>query len=588
MKNIETPDKMHLTKLIEELRYGRFVIPDFQREFKWQPSDVNELLKSVFEDYYIGTLLLWRASLDNLNKLSCEPIYGFKQKIDPYHIVLDGQQRLSALYYAFFAPDINFPNRKNRYIFYVDIPELLNQNFEDAFRYEWLPNRVSKFFNGWEWQHENKVFPLYIFGGKQKKFYKWLDEYESFWKAKNYDGYHTEREKIEQFFEDNRSNYEVSYIELDRDIEIGKVCDIFTRINNTGVRLSIFDLLNALARPRNIKLKEMWRNVSEDFEPFLFNNTQVQVLQTMSILLQKYCAPKYLYYLVPNETKVIKLSDGTKKEIVLLQSREDFIEQWNLAVKEILKSLKILTNPRGFGIIHQKFFPYPTMLPIFTALQIEKNKAEYQEKRNLSDKINQWYWASLFTKNYSSSVESQMTQDYIQMKRWFKDDSEIPKVIEQFKNEIDNLYLENEQRAGSAIYKAIFNILVKKGARDWNTFDLPEYSELEDHHIVPKSWGNKYKIKEINSILNRTPISDETNKKVIGNKLPNEYLRDIFKNSNNDKEIYDLLKTHLISRKSVEILLRKPFTSEDFYQFLEERKKSILSEIKKVINTFYE
>ena len=33
---------------------------------------------------------------------------------------------------------------------------------------------------------------------------------------------------------------------LDRDLEIDKVCDIFTQINSRGIRLDVFDLVNAL------------------------------------------------------------------------------------------------------------------------------------------------------------------------------------------------------------------------------------------------------------------------------------------------------------------------------------------------------
>ena len=60
------------------------------------------------------------------------------------------------------------------------------------------------------------------------------------------------------------NQYDISYIELDRDIEVAKVCDIFTRLNSTGMELTIFDLMNAMLRPKDIYLKKMWRAVSVD------------------------------------------------------------------------------------------------------------------------------------------------------------------------------------------------------------------------------------------------------------------------------------------------------------------------------------
>ena len=78
MKNIETPDKKNLISIINDLRDGKYAIPDFQRDFEWTPRDVVDLIKSIFEDYYIGTLLLWKASNENIDYLSCIPIYGSK------------------------------------------------------------------------------------------------------------------------------------------------------------------------------------------------------------------------------------------------------------------------------------------------------------------------------------------------------------------------------------------------------------------------------------------------------------------------------------------------------------------------------
>src|SRR6266404_4651620 len=116
MKDAQKPDHISLSTLIGRIREGRFVIPDFQREFEWKASDIRQLMKSIFLDYYIGSLLLWKGKKENFDALSCEPIYGYHGNGNAEHIVLDGQQRLTAIYYAFTAPERNLPTRSNRFL----------------------------------------------------------------------------------------------------------------------------------------------------------------------------------------------------------------------------------------------------------------------------------------------------------------------------------------------------------------------------------------------------------------------------------------------------------------------------------------
>ncbi|RLB14371.1 MAG: hypothetical protein DRG35_05460, partial [Deltaproteobacteria bacterium] len=135
MKDAQKPDHISLNTLVSRLKEGRFVIPDFQREFEWQPWDIKDLMRSIFLDYYIGSLLLWKGKKENFNSLSCEIIYGFDNKTgqlswdygpgNPEYIVLDGQQRLTALYYAFVAPNVALPNRKNRAVYFVHVDKFM-------------------------------------------------------------------------------------------------------------------------------------------------------------------------------------------------------------------------------------------------------------------------------------------------------------------------------------------------------------------------------------------------------------------------------------------------------------------------------
>lgn len=112
MKDAQKPDHISLNTVINRLKEGRYVIPDFQRDFEWKPWDINDLMRSIFRDYYIGSLLLWKGKHSNFDALACEPVYGFSgNRDDREHIVLDGQQRLTAMYYTFMAPEDALPNR---------------------------------------------------------------------------------------------------------------------------------------------------------------------------------------------------------------------------------------------------------------------------------------------------------------------------------------------------------------------------------------------------------------------------------------------------------------------------------------------
>ena len=559
MKHIEKAESKHLDKIISDIRDGKYVIPDFQREFEWNPWDVNGLIASIFMDYYIGTLLLWKASDKNVKVLSCEGIKGFNGTLKPEHIVLDGQQRLTAMYFAFFNPDIVYPKRKSRCYFFMNIKFLVEENYEEALYYKWEGIWYNDFLESPEQQYEHNVFPLQVIGKGTWEMMDWLKGYEQYWKNQQEINAKVETSELnedEKQSHNNRallikeslgfvpeitkvlrellSDYNLSYIELDREISVAKVCDIFTHINSKGVALNIFDLLNAILRPYDIYLKDMWRNVSEELSYTDQDKMKIYVFQVMSILEQTYCSSKYLYYLVPDTEKTTK-ENGSKKKVVLIKSKEEFETKWNSAVEALKKTIYTLKNPRDFGAINSTFVPYPSIIPAFTAIKKHVEQKGYKNILDVNAKIKKWYWSSIFTLNYSSSVESTSAKDFIDMKKWFDDDTQEPENYIKFIQDLENQSFQKQNSKGSAIYNAIFNILILNEARDWYTSELPEYETLDDHHIVPHSWGKKNIGNDINSILNKTPLSPTTNRHIINSRLPNEYLAEMLENNGSEK-----------------------------------------------------
>jgi len=374
-----------------------------------------------------------------------------------------------------------------------------------------------------------------------------------------------------------------AYIELDRDLEIDKVCDIFTQINSKGVRLDIFDLINALLKPKGLQLKHLWREAARQLDLVQTERMNVYILQVMSILAQAYCSPKYLYYLLPGQEKVVRAPDGSLHREILVASVDDFRDRWSTAVEALDRAIALLRQPQEFGAISSQYLPYVSILPAFAGLQAEGRALPPEQQLDARDKIRRWYWASVFTNRYSGAVESTAARDFLDVRNWFTNGTAEPSLIAEFQQRFRSLDLHREIKRGTSIYNGIFNLLVIRGARDWMTGYVPHYGDLDDHHIVPKDWGQSQGIgTEIDAILNRTPLSAETNRHVIRDRLPNEYLPELIE-ANGEGTVRETLETHLISRDAFDILLRDPFTVENLHEFLDERRRTILQGIEDLL-----
>ena len=597
MKDLQKPDHVSLNTLIERLREGRFVIPDFQREFEWKPWDIRELMRSIFLDYYIGSLLLWKGKQENFDALSCESVYGFNGDSRSEYIVLDGQQRLTALYYAFLAPDVPLPNRSNRAVYFVSVDKFMNEEYDNAFHYDWLSRRVSKILGNREAQFAEHIFPLSVVGAGGWDLPNWVQGYEQYWKdaidvaegngndeaAKKAKLYAANATAFGDHLKGITNQYQVSYIELDQELELDKVCDIFTKINSRGVRLDVFDLVNALLVPKGVQLKHMWRDAQARLEFVDTEKMNVYILQVMSILRQGYCSPKYLYFLLPGQEKLVREPDGTRRKEILVPHNDEFEKRWHQAVDALERAIKLLRHPQEFGAVSSKYLPYVSILPVFAALQAHVKTCLPGLQLDAQRKTRHWYWASVFTNRYSGSVESTSSGDFRDVKAWIDDDVAKPALIQEFKTRFRNMKLRGEIKRGTSVYNGIFNLLILQGARDWITGNIPQHDDLDDHHIVPSSRGAKnLSGNAVHTILNRTPLTADTNRKVIGDKLPNAYLPELIE-QNDEKDVHAILETHFISPAALKILLRDPFTQNDFEDFISERQRTLQDAIETLL-----
>jgi hypothetical protein len=596
MKDAQKPDHVSLTTLIGRLREGRFVIPDFQREFEWLPWDIRDLMRSIFLDYYIGSLLLWKGTKESFEALACESLHGYEGNGNAEHIVLDGQQRLTAMYYAFLAPNVPAPNRANRFLFFIRVDRFMEEAYDEAFHYDWTQWGVN-ITKDEAAQYENHYFPLSVMGQSGWELGDWVQGYERHWR-KRFDattaaGDGTAADAALRNADNARDfgrhlkaiteQYQIAYIELDRELEIDKVCDIFTQINSRGIRLDAFDLMNALLKPRGLQLKHLWRDAAPRLTFVETERMNVYILQVMSILRQSYCSPKYLYYLLPSQAKSVREPDGSLRREILVKDIAEFHRLWVEAVDALARAIDLLRHPQEFGAISSRYLPYVSILPAFAALQVQARTLPPSRQLDAQHKIRHWYWASVFTNRYSGSMESTSARDFLDVKAWFDDDTAAPALLAEFRTRFQSLDLRKEVRSGSSVYNGMFNLLVRRGARDWMTGNVPQYGDLDDHHIVPKGWGRERDLGTlVDTILNRTPLTADTNRVVISDRLPNAYLPELIAQNGEDR-VRATLESHFISPAAFDILLRDPFTLTDFEAFLAERQRSLQEAIEDLL-----
>jgi len=597
MKDAQKPDHVSLNTLIMRLKEGRFVIPDFQRDFEWRPWDISELMRSIFLDYYIGSLLLWKGKKENFSALSCESVYGHTGSGNPEYIVLDGQQRLTAMYYAFLSPNAPLPNRTSRAFYFIRVDKFMAEEHDRAFGYDWHTKHWSQVLSDQQEQFAAHLFPLSVIGSGGWALYDWLQKYEKYWDTKTTEAkdcgdieamkqaaaHVANAKQFGEYVKEITEQYQISYIELDKDLDVDKVCDIFTQINSRGIRLDVFDLINALLKPKGLQLKHMWRSASTRLDRVDTEKMNVYILQVMSILRQGYCSPKYLYFLLPGQEKPIRDPDGTRRKEILIPDVVDFEKRWNTAVEALEAAIKLLFHPQEYGVVSSGFLPYVSILPIFAALRAQAKSLLPNRQLDARRKLRHWYWGSVFMNRYSGSVESTSARDFLDIKAWFDDDASEPALVPEFAARFRNLELRKETKRGTSVYNGIFNLLVLQGARDWMTGDVPQHGDLDDHHIVPLSWGKKnLNNSAIGSILNRTPLTADTNRHVISDRLPNEYLPELIK-QNGDSAVRAILESHFISPMALTILLRDPFTPDDFEAFISERQRTIQDAIENLL-----
>ena len=165
MSLFEDTNPKALKELLAEIHSRTMALPDFQRDFVWEPSATQELIVSIANNYPAGSILRVR---DEKRVFAAREFEGAPELNGKKHtfLVLDGQQRLTSLYQAFFGVG------EHRY--YVDLKMLVDgADFEEAVSHERATTKRVKRRESFEYQAERLILPLSVLQGGAGKFGQW-------------------------------------------------------------------------------------------------------------------------------------------------------------------------------------------------------------------------------------------------------------------------------------------------------------------------------------------------------------------------------------------------------------------------------
>ena len=569
-------DQPFLQDLLKEIGSGKIQLPDFQRGWVWDNDRIRSLIASVSREFPIGSVLTLKAE-DTDIRFKTRLVEGVNiagVHKEPETLILDGQQRLTALFQTLMSKNgvstRNARGRTRRLYYYLDMKACLGNEAEreeavvscgEDHRLQVLTSNgkaESIDLSLTQDQYENHMFPVHkIFDSAG-----WRQGYMKHWNqdAEKIDLLFTFETKIIEPF--NRYNVPV--------IELGgapkeAVCLVFEKVNTGGITLTVFELLTASLAAENFQLRDDWELRQKRLKKHK--------------VLQKLDGINFLQALTLVITKNKGAAVSCKRKEILEVNRENY-EEWADQIEAgFVKAVHFLHRQK---IFNAKDVPYSAQLVPLAAILTDLG--HLSETEEVQQKIARWYWCGVLGEMYARSTDTRAAIDFSTVPVWIKEDGKQPPTIADAS--FQEKRLPELRTRGSALYKGIHALIMHdRGLTrccDFRTgYPIDEKVFFADrvdiHHIFPRAWckGEGIASEDYNSIINKTAISARTNR-MIGGHAPSTYLQRIQDKAGiDDAKMGERLAAHLICADTLR--------ANDFWGFYEARKKALLDIIKKAM-----
>jgi len=570
--------KTSLYDILRDINKGKIQLPDFQRGWVWDDDRIKGIIASVAKSFPIGAVMLLETGNETI-RFKTKPIEGAPDangKV-PEMLILDGQQRLTALYQAIITNRVVTTQNAKKYQikrwYYIDMVKAMDSGSdleeaifsinENKVITENIGRDIVLDLSKEEYEFKNLMYPVCM-----------VDEYDE-WRTKFSEFWDYDRDKIKFWNEFEKriikgfTGYMLPVIVMKKINPKEAVCQVFEKVNTGGVSLSVFELLTASFASDDFDLKSDWLKIESAFKPFkiLDKTSNIDIIQAITIYAT-YHRRKAEELKGANEN--LPAVSAKRREMLNL-SLSDYKKYRDQIVSGFIKASKILIENH---IFNSRDIPYSTQLVPMAAI-LAKLGSEIDNIGN-KNKLMKWFWCGVFGELYGSANETRYALDMVQVVDWIVANGPEPKTI--YDANFSPSRLHTLRTRNSAAYKGVYAILMDENTKDWLSATKIDFStyfseSIDIHHIFPVSWCNKNDIlrDDFDSIINKTPLSGRTNRIVSGD-APSKYLARLKKNAGaSDEEFEQILRSHVVNPEFMYV--------DDFNGFLNDRKERILEKI---------
>lgn len=570
---------------------GDIAIPEIQRPFVWNATKVRDFVDSLYRGYPVGYLIAWRNP--NVRLKDGTLSHGKR-------ILIDGQQRVTALLAALLGRRVINKEYKRVHIRIAFHPvEQRFEVFNSAIRKDkaWIPD-ISEVLS-WD-----------------VKILRMVDSYCA--ANENVD-----RDQVYESFERLRAivNNHIGLIELNSDLDIETVTEIFIRINSKGVVLSQADFAMSKIAANESYRGNLIRKCIDYFCHLAVNPSFYDRLVEVD---PEFSATEHVKKMAwlrnetddlydPSYTDMLRVAftsefrRGRLEDLVALLSGRNFdtrtyeesIAQESFARLE--RGITAFMNETDFNrflmIIRSAGFVDGSLVRSRNTLNFAyivylllRQQREYPG--HIESLVRRWFVMSVLTGRYSSSPETQFDIDIRQIDR-----QGLPEYLESVERaELSEAFwtaglpLQMDTAVSSS---PIFNVFLAAQVRGGDKGFLSRDITVRDlvlhkgdvHHIFPRNYLKKSGLdrSRYNQIANYVMMQSEINIQ-IGDRAPSVYFTELFDSAQNGVARFGAIRDLPTLRQNMEAHCIpggvENMTVEDYDSFLHQRRHLMAEKIR--------